>query len=84
MKANTVIKADEDVMTFMNITDSATSDQSLLNGLQNKLPSGSCVTFDKGYVNYEARQSFTDKGIFYVTCEKKSCKKTVLSSNEIP
>lgn len=84
VKAHTVIKADEDVMAFMNITDAATSDQSLLNGLQNKLPSGSCVTFDMGYVNYEAWQSFTDNDIFYVTREKKSCKKTVLSTIEIP
>lgn len=30
VKAHTVIKADEDVMAFMNITDAATSDQSLL------------------------------------------------------
>ena len=51
-----------------------------MNGLQNKLPSGSCVTFDMGYVNYEAWQSFTDNDIFYVTREKKSCKKTVLST----
>lgn len=84
VKAHTVIKADEDVMAFMNITDAATSDQSLLNGLQHKLPFGSCVTFDMGYVNYEAWQSFTDNGIFYVTREKKTCKKTVLSTNEIP
>ena len=47
-KAHTVIKADEDVMAFMNITDAATSDQSLLNGLCAKLPGGSCVTFDMG------------------------------------
>ncbi len=84
VKAHTVIKADEDVMTFMNITDAATSDQSLLNGLYNKLPQGSCVTFDMGYVNYEAWQSFTDNGIFYVTREKKTCKKTVIETRQIP
>ena len=48
VKAHTVIKADEDVMAFMNITDAATSDQSLLNGLCAKLPGGFCVTFDMG------------------------------------
>ena len=84
VKAHTVIKADEDVMTFMNITDAATSDQSLLNGLCNKLPQGSCVTFDMGYVNYEAWQGFTDKGIFYVTREKKTCKKTLIETMQIP
>lgn len=84
VKAHTVIKADEDVMTFMNITDAATSDQSLLDGLCNKLPSDSCVTFDMGYVNYEAWQNFTNYGIFYVTREKKTCKKTVIETRQIP
>lgn len=84
VKAHTVIKADEDVMAFMNITDAATSDQSLLNGLCAKLPGGSCVTFDMGYVNYEAWQLFTDNGIFYVTREKKTCKKTVVETRDIP
>ncbi len=47
-KAHTVIKADEDVMTFMNITDAVVSDQDILKGLYTKLPEGSCVTFDMG------------------------------------
>ena len=59
-KAHTVIKADEDVMTFMNITDAVVSDQDILKGLYTKLPEGSCVTFDMGYVNYMAWQEFSD------------------------
>jgi len=47
-KAHTVIKADEDVPYFVNITDAATSDQSLLKGLFRKLPSGSWLSFDMG------------------------------------
>ena len=50
-KAHMVIKADEDVAVFMNITDAATSDQSLLKGLFRRLPNGAYITFDMGYVN---------------------------------
>lgn len=83
-KAHTVIKADEDVAVFMNITDAATSDQSLLKGLFRRLPNGSYITFDMGYVNYEAWQEFSDNDIFYVTREKKRTKAEVLAMHEIP
>lgn len=79
-----VINASEDVMVFMNITDAATSDQSLLKGLHLKLPKGSYITFDMGYVNYEAWQDFSDNGIFYVTREKRKCKYKILETREIP
>ncbi len=84
VKAHTVIKADEDVPYYVNITDAATSDQSLLKGLFRKLPKYSWVSFDMGYVNYEAWQEFTDNDIFYVTREKKRTKAEVLETREVP
>lgn len=84
VKAHTVIKADEDVPFFVNITDAAVSDQSMLNGLYRKLPHGSWISFDMGYVNYKAWQEFTDNGISYVTREKKKTKAEVLETKEIP
>lgn len=63
-KAHTVIKVDEDVPYSVNITDDTISDQSLLKGLFRKLSRGSWLSFDMGYVNYEAWQEFTDNGIF--------------------
>lgn len=83
-KAHTVIKADEDAAVFMNITDAATSDQSLLKGLFRRLPNGSYITFDMGYVNYEAWQEFSDNDVFYVTREKKRTKAEVLETHGIP
>ena len=83
-KAHTVIKADEDVPFFMNITDATASDQSLLKGLFRILPRGSWLSFDMGYVNYEAWQEFTDNDIFYVTREKKRTKAKVLETKDIP
>lgn len=84
VKAHTVIKADEDVPVFTNLTDAAVSDQSLLNGLFRKLPCGSWLAFDMGYVNYEAWQEFTDHGIFYVTKEKRRTKAETLETRAIP
>ena len=83
-KAHTVIKADEDVPFFVNITDATVSDQSLLKGLFRILPRGSWLSFDMGYVNYEAWQEFTDNDIFYVTKEKKRTKAKVLKTKDIP
>ena len=83
-KAHTVIKADEDVPFFVNITDATVSDQSLLKGLFRILPRGSWLSFDMGYVNYEAWQEFTDNDIFYVTREKKRTKAKVLETKDIP
>ena len=82
-KAHTVIKADEDVPVFVNISDGATSDQLLLKGIYRILPKGSYVTYDMGYVNYEAWQEFTDNGIFYVTRQKKSAKANLLETRAI-
>ncbi len=39
------------------------------------IPPGSCITFDMGYVDYEAWQKFTDDDITYVTREKKKCRR---------
>ena len=83
-KAHTVIKADEDVPFFVNITDATVSDQSLLKGLFRILPRGSWLSFDMGYVNYEAWQEFTDNDIFYVTREKKKTKAKVMETKDIP
>ena len=81
-KAHTVIRADEDVPVFVVISDAATSDHVLLS--QMPIPTGSCITFDMGYVDYEAWQKFTDDDITYVTREKKKCRYKVLQTREIP
>jgi hypothetical protein len=48
------------------------------------IPPGSCITFDMGYVDYEAWQKFTDDDITYVTREKKKCRYKVLETRDIP
>lgn len=73
IKAHTVIKADEDVPTFVDLTDAAVSDHEIL-AKQNLRP-GSYVTFDMGYVDYETREKFSASDIYYVTREKKKTRR---------
>ncbi len=82
VKAHTVIKADEDVPVFVNITDAADSDHEILRKMN--LASGSYVTFDMGYVDYEEWERFSTHDIYYVTREKKRTKKVVLETRAIP
>lgn len=82
IKAHTVIKADEDVPVFVDLTDAADSDHEILGKMN--LSSGSYVAFDMGYVDYEEWQKFSDKDIYYVTREKKKTRKKVLETREIP
>ena len=42
------------------------------------------MTFDMGYVNYEAWQEFSDHDITYVTREKRKCRYETLETREIP
>lgn len=82
IKAHTVIKADEDVPVFVDMTDAAENDHEILGKMN--LPSGSCVTFDMGYVNYEEWQKYSENDIHYITREKKKARKKVLETRNIP
>ena len=64
-KVHTLIKADEDVPRFMKITSAAKHDSPFLKNI--KLPEGSMVTFDKGYVDYRQYNRFTKDKIWFVT-----------------
>lgn len=82
IKAHTVIKADEDVPVFVDMTDAAENDHRIF-GKMNLL-SGSYIVFDMGYVNYEEWQKYSDNDIYYVTREKKKARKKVLETRDIP
>lgn len=78
IKSHTVIKADEDVPTFANLTDASVNDHQFLENLD--LPRDSYVTFDMAYVDYEAWQKFSDSGIIYVTREKRKTRRKVIKT----
>lgn len=66
IKAHTLIKADENVPCLIRYSEAAKHDHMFLQDAQN-LPSGSIITFDKGYVDYGMYEAFTVKSIWYVT-----------------
>ncbi len=66
IKAHTIIKADENVPCLIRYSEAARHDHMFLQAAMN-LPSGSIITFDKGYVDYAQYEAFTEKSICYVT-----------------
>ena len=66
IKAHTLIKADENVPCLIRYSEAVKHDHMFLQDAQS-LPSGSIITFDKGYVDYGMYEAFTAKSIWYVT-----------------
>lgn len=81
VKVHTMIKADENVPCFVRLTSGATHDVTFIKGL--KLPPGSYVTFDRGYVDHTQYQLWTEENINWVTRIKPSSVYTVKRSNKI-
>ena len=81
IKVHSIIKADEDVPCFVRMTSGATHDVTFIKGL--KLPSGSVVTFDKGYYDYAQYDLWTRQGVSWVTRLKEKGAFTFIKDNEI-
>jgi IS4 transposase len=70
VKAHTLIKADEDVPKMVQFTSAAAHDTPFMQSVQ--LPSGSIVTFDKGYVDYKVFDKWQNENVSFVTRLRKS------------
>ena len=66
IKAHTIIKASEKVPCLVRFSEAARNDHMFLKEVE-ALPSGSIITFDKGYVDYAQYETFSEKSIWYVT-----------------
>ncbi|PZX49568.1 IS4 family transposase [Algoriphagus chordae] len=66
IKAHTLIKASENVPCLVRYSAAARHDHLFLKEAMN-LAAGSIITFDKGYVDYEQYEQFTQQSIWYVT-----------------
>lgn len=82
IKAHAVIKADENVPFLVRFTSAATHDHVLLKEV--KLPEGSFIVFDKGYVDYLQYERFSNEGVFYVTKLKANARYEGLEELDIP
>lgn len=83
IKAHTIIKSSENVPCLVRYSESARHDHMFLDEVFN-LPSGSIITFDKGYVDYARYEAFTQKSIWYVTRLKDNALYTARKEFDIP
>lgn len=83
IKAHTIIKADENVPCLIRYSEAARHDHMFLQDAMN-LPSGSIITFDKGYVDYAQYEAFTEKSIWYVTRLKDNALYKARNEFDIP
>lgn len=65
LKVHTMIKAVEDVPCLVQLTESALHDVNFIDKL--RLPKGSIVTFDKGYINYDQYKLWDSENVKWVT-----------------
>lgn len=83
IKAHTIIKASENVPCLIRYSEAARHDHMFLQEVES-LPSGSIITFDKGYVDYAQYEVFSEKSIWYVTRLKDNAVYSPLKEFEIP
>lgn len=83
IKAHTIIKASENVPCLIRYSKASRHDHAFLEEVES-LPSGSIITFDKGYVDYAQYEVFSEKSIWYVTRLKDNALYTPLKEFDIP
>ena len=76
IKVHTVIHANEGVPSDIKFTSAATNDSFMLK--PSALSEGDIMAMDRAYIDYEKFQQLSERGVIYVTKEKKSSRYTVL------
>ena len=69
IKVHTLIKAEEDVPCMVRMNAAASHDVKFIQKM--KLPKGSIITFDKGYVDFEQYELWTIEEVMWVTRMRK-------------
>ena len=70
IKMHTLLDHDGHIPAFVTVTDARTHESNIVNIL--KLPKGSIVVFDKGFISYPWFQALGEKGVFFVTRLKRN------------
>ena len=81
IKAHTLIKADQDIPCLVEFTAAAAHDAPFMHSV--KLPAGSIVTFDKGYIDYSVFAQWTRENITFVSRIKSSASYEILFDQPI-
>jgi hypothetical protein len=82
-KAHTIIKASENIPCLIRYSEAVRHDHTFIKGAQN-LPKGSIITFDKGYIDYEQYEVFSQKSVWYVTRLKENALYKANEEYDIP
>jgi hypothetical protein len=80
-KAHLLIKADEDVPRFVDLTDGTKNDKLFLKHLH--LESGSIVVFDKGYTSYSQMAQWSKDNVTWVTRNRVNASYVIQGSNSL-
>jgi len=83
IKAHTIIKASENVPYLIRYSEAVRHDHMFLDEVLS-LPSGSIITFDKGYVDYARYEQFSNQSIWYVTRLKSNALYKARKEFDIP
>jgi hypothetical protein len=83
IKAHTIIKASENIPCLIRYSEAVRHDHTFIKEAQN-LPKGSIITFDKGYVDYEQYEVFSQKSVWYVTRLKENALYKAREEYDIP
>lgn len=83
IKAHTIIKADENVPYLVRYSEAVRHDHLFLEEVH-KIPKGSIITFDKGYVDYGQYEKFSENEIWYVTRLKDNALYQARKEYDIP
>ena len=81
VKLHAVLDHDGLLPTFIDITEGKTHEVNIGRGI--KLPKGSILTMDRGYIDYEWFQELTDQGVFFVTRAKKNMRSRIEIRNKV-
>ena len=82
VKVHMILDHEGHLPHFAVLTDGKASDQA--GGWMMDFAPGTIVIHDRGYVDYERWQGWTDTGVFFVTRFKKDLKIEVLEEREVP
>ncbi|MEI2694035.1 MAG: IS4 family transposase [Saprospiraceae bacterium] len=81
IKVHTLIKADEDVPCVIKMNAAASHDVQFIKNMG--LPRGSIITFDKGYVDYQQYDLWTQQGVIWITRMRAGAQFKVIQNNPI-
>jgi len=80
IKIHAVLDHDGLIPAFMDITDGKTHEVTMARTL--RLPKGSILTMDRGYIDYAWFQALEEQGIYFVTRTKSNMRYRVVKRNK--